>query len=267
MSGLSRFDGVEFQHHDMVSEPLLEDAMITRLLVDRNDALWIGTAQGKLYLHENGRFRPRPCPSPGHVTALLDGRDGALWAGGTRGVLRLAGDGATWIVGPGVSVTSLIETDEAIWAASRDAVLRITPGDDGATYRIERRVTEPRSWEMGTLLADPRGLLLFGNATIDRLRSATVDHIRLATMLDATLWDSIRTAQETWEIYDAYRDAHDTVWLSTATGLFRVAADGLAPGALPVNPPRRVLPYTLTGRVNRVIRDADGALWVATEVR
>jgi signal transduction histidine kinase/CheY-like chemotaxis protein len=48
---LTRFDGVRFNVIDPASVPVLADAMVLRLYVDRGGVLWVGTSKGMARLH------------------------------------------------------------------------------------------------------------------------------------------------------------------------------------------------------------------------
>ena len=56
MSGLSRFDGVQFVNFDSANTPALVNLGVKRLLVDKTGNLWVGDSTGNLLLRQGDSF-------------------------------------------------------------------------------------------------------------------------------------------------------------------------------------------------------------------
>ena len=82
--GLIRFDGVKFTVFDKENTPQLQANDIRALLVDRQDALWIGTDGGGLTRYKDGvftTFRTHDGLANDAILSLHEDARGALWIG------------------------------------------------------------------------------------------------------------------------------------------------------------------------------------------
>lgn len=80
--GLARFDGVEFKIYFPHEVPELKGMRIVALTSDKDGRLWILDADGRLVVHENGRFQSMEAEagSPGaRVGGMWRDASGAMW--------------------------------------------------------------------------------------------------------------------------------------------------------------------------------------------
>jgi ligand-binding sensor domain-containing protein len=90
--GLVRFDGLRFTVFDKSNTPELKNNIITALLEDRAQNLWIGTATGGLLKYRDRKFTAFTVTdglSSDSVNCLLQDSSGDLWIGTNGGVSRL----------------------------------------------------------------------------------------------------------------------------------------------------------------------------------
>ena len=74
--------------------PWLGSDSVTALCQDANDALWIGTANGKLLVLQNGDFRDvSRNAGRGPISSLVRNPDGLMWIGSLGGGVRGIGEG------------------------------------------------------------------------------------------------------------------------------------------------------------------------------
>ena len=98
LDGLVRFDGVRMTVVTNADVPQLPSNRLTALLVDRDDALWIGTEDGGIVRRSGSTYRTFGRTSglpPGPVFALVAERDERIWA--LVGSTWLVLDGERWV--------------------------------------------------------------------------------------------------------------------------------------------------------------------------
>ncbi len=238
---------------------------IWSLLVDRQDALWIGSNGGGLQLLRAGSVTPvgvREGLASDFAWTVLEARDGALWVGTYNGLTRLDRHGArSFHAADGLGaelVYALAEdTDGAIWAGSS--------GGGAARWDGRRftRLTRADGLGSDSVLAILRardGVLWFGTTsgltrrdargltTLTRAHGLPGDTVRvLAEAPDGTLWAGTSggvarlrggRVERTWTTRDGLRhaevrslllDPDGVVWAGTnGGGLYRLKDDRLA---------------------------------------
>lgn len=96
-NGLYRYDGNEVIHFNAESTPALQAEKITRLFVDNDSHLWIGTTDG-LTRFTLTTWRTKRMPTSDvkrtlHIASIAQGLDGTIYAGTTDGrFFRVVGD-------------------------------------------------------------------------------------------------------------------------------------------------------------------------------
>lgn len=134
-----------------------------RLLVDRQQNLWIGTIG-------QGLWRVRPRPAGGFQTdrassltgllsdgvgALLEDRDGNIWAGTTEGLNRLTPRRVSQLTDQGLVAGIEITPDRSVWVATDESLMRyVSGGDESAPTRVSLAGARLR-----TMYADERGAI------------------------------------------------------------------------------------------------------------
>ena len=90
--GLVRFDGVRFTVFDRSNTPQLRSRIITRLHVDTDGRLWVGTRVG-VVTYASGKFQAREEPGlrDGYIRAIASGNDGHVWIGADQALFEVAG--------------------------------------------------------------------------------------------------------------------------------------------------------------------------------
>ena len=286
--GVLRFDGVRNVAWRPPAGQSLPSNDIWSLLVGRDGALWIGTANG-LARWKDGTLTIYPELSGRIVLKLLEDREGTVWASGTAvpaGLLcavrgdnvRCDGEDGEF----GYGVFGLYEDRKGnLWAGSTGRLWRWKPGpptlfpmpgeDNGIQGFDEDRD--------GTLLIATRdGLRRFVNGRTEPYplsgpgQSLSASH--LLHDRDGGLWmrnlrqGLLHVHQGTTDvfsqadglsgddIYAIFQDREGSVWVSTAGGLDRFRAY-----AVPTLSGKQGL---TNGPVTSVLASTDGGLWVGT---
>jgi signal transduction histidine kinase/ligand-binding sensor domain-containing protein len=139
---------------------------VSRLLVDGNDSLWVGTEDEGLYRVAGGRaehFRGADGLSSDTVIALHQDREGSLWVATSKGIDRLR-DYRVMTLSAREGLTSdhvgsvLATADGAVWMGSLNA-LELLRG--GTVASITRRQGLPGS-NVTSLFEDRRGRMWVG---------------------------------------------------------------------------------------------------------
>jgi ligand-binding sensor domain-containing protein len=90
--GLVRFDGVRFTVFDRGNTPQLRTRVITKLHVDADGRLWVGTRVGVLtFAHGQFKAYDEPGLSDGYIRAIVSGNDGHVWVGTDAALFEVAG--------------------------------------------------------------------------------------------------------------------------------------------------------------------------------
>jgi len=122
--GLIRFDGVKFTVFDKENTPQLQANDIRALLVDRQDALWIGTDGGGLTRYKDGvftTFRTHDGLANDAILSLHEDARGALWIGTDGGGMSRYWNGR-------------FQTYNTRDGLPDDAVFAISTGPDGSLW-------------------------------------------------------------------------------------------------------------------------------------
>ena len=269
--GLARYDGQRFLvfRFDPRDKTSLSTSYVTRLLVAKDGALWVGTEGGGVNRYHPGdstfeRFLPSDAPDTlksGSILALAEGSDGKIWIGTGGGGLSVL-DPRTrkaQTFGPedglSVYVSAIVpEPDGGAWLGTDSGVFRQRPGKGfepvnnelltGSTITKLGRAREGGDLWIGT---DAAGLVRYspGTGKIKSYRAAPDDPHRL-------IHDSITAI---------YADRAGRIWVGTPKGLHTLDPKTdridrhLAESSDPMG---------LWTTANDLFEDAAGALWIGT---
>jgi signal transduction histidine kinase/CheY-like chemotaxis protein len=254
-AGLARFDGVQFTAPGIGAgrDHPMPVGVVSALLVDRDDRIWIGGADLGLARYDpvtGGFVQWRDGLSDDDVRAIAQARDGSIWVGTTKGLDRMRTDGSGFEhlgSGAGGLSSSGIEalhasTDGRVWVGGeggvdvvdRDGRPRRVAFADGTTPSVMRI----DGTALGVHFATDGGLYRLGH--------------------DGRLHRDTRLPAE--RVRHSLLDSHDTLWVAGNDGLSMVDRHGrphaiadswTAPGGLP-------------GRTVRdMFEDREHGLWFA----
>ncbi|CAN5690481.1 hypothetical protein BH23GEM11_BH23GEM11_05140 [soil metagenome] len=257
--GLVRFDGTRMTVLTPENTPGLPAAWVTRLLVDPEGTLWVGTGSGAVARMRNGTFHTVASAEQlegSTIQALLHDGGGRIWVGTeAAGLIALgsdAGDGADGgeVVRIGVEeglsdafVTSLAVDVEAgvLWVGTPRGVDLV----DLATLAVQPRVVTLDGVGPTALLAEPDGGLWVGTGGGGLLRVR--DGVILPPGPEAALGPALVTT--------LLRDRAGALWVGTnGAGLHRIFA-----GRMESLTAARGFPGDL---VRSLLEDREGNLWV-----
>jgi ligand-binding sensor domain-containing protein len=259
--GLSRFDGYAFTTYTAADG-----------LPIRNVADFIETREGEYYAATAGglaRFDPsgvrgteRPPfarvplgddPDRSAVAGVVEARDGALWCATDEGLFRVERDGVASRVDLG--------TDDRLFSVFQDRWGDVWTGAFGQVFRV-RRGGDVEAYPMPASYFGAGVERIFEDAD-GRLWVCSRGGIAIAsshTADEPVAFDRLISAATYGWITDYLRASDGTEWVTTTTGLWR-----LAPGA--GSPALERVP-SIAGACGRevwgVAEDHDGNLWLAT---
>ena len=147
------------------------------LLRDRDDALWIGTAQGllRVYHGKTTRFAHGDGLSSDSVSILFEDREGTIWVGTTNGIDRFREPAVSTISADqglsGQSTSVLAARDGSVWIGTdrgldrwhQDQMTIYDPLPSLGAFHGELTSGAPKSWrritddEIMSLFEDQRG--------------------------------------------------------------------------------------------------------------
>lgn len=309
IDGLNRFDGHEFRVHraDRSNQYALPDAAIVTLDAHPDGSVWAGTSGGHLSRHDpvTDRFYSIKLPE---IAAIAVDRDGAVWIGSARGLWYAAPDdaprmqftviddvsvaalaaramGGVWIgrvdgtvelrtsqrLSPirilhtqfdGRPVRALMETPSGeLWAAADGArLIRVDAlGRFAAEYEVplEGTFDEPR---IRALRFDGKGRIWIGGLAMGVVRFDPVEGSWLS--MRHRPYDGRSLAHD--DVASLWLSPEGTLWIGTMSGgLNRLRTD--QGGILHV----RYLPGNDASLSHSVVtaftHDDDGSIWIGTD--
>ena len=262
LSGLARFDGVEFDVFDLTNTPELGAALVLTLHVGPTGTLWIGTQGGGVTSYHDGEFERITGTEPGHVIAMAEDRKGNAWLGGHHGLFRVR-DGVVESVPPidHRVVSLLVDPEDRLWvAASRDTTPDLRVSRATEIYRLVDREIDLslrlENTSKGVLWLDHLDRVLLGAPNgITILSEGAPRRVELPDSM-AT---QVQELNPRHEFYDG------RLWLALSSGLSHAAPEDLDARRLRGSAP--VIGTEVTSRVNTLHADDHGGLWVGTEMQ
>ena len=265
--GLGRIRDSAFVTYSSVSDRRFEHS--GPVYVDPEGRTWFASAQGGLYVLQNGRVQPVPSIPPNEVVYSISGREDEVWAGRQRGGLTrlrfrngaIASQSYTEANGLAQnSAYAVYESrDGSVWAGTLNGgVSRFKDGHfttytttNGLASNTVSSILETRDGAMW--FATPAGLSSFSNGrwktytTVDGLPSPEVNC--LFEDLSGTLWSGTSAGlasfgsshfQVPTESPDVLReqilgmadDKSGRLWIATSHHVLRVPRDKLLSGAV-----------------------------------
>jgi ligand-binding sensor domain-containing protein/signal transduction histidine kinase len=262
--GLVRFDGIDFVTFDGENTPQFKSDTVYDLLEvpsgDGSGTLWISTAAG-LLSYRNGAFAAytsaQGLPAD-TVWFSYEDRRHRLWAITSAGPAFF--DGKSFAPVAGTQSAAPLNRH----ALSEDAEGTLWLGGSNGVFAVDTRPVTPRialhllsGTEVETVEFDPAHRLWIGGSEgLERYAGGTLTSVPLS-----------HPARKT-EVTDLDPGADGSMWVGTASGVIHLAKDGsvlplLNDGQDGAN--GRESHHGLDGRVDRLFRDRQGVLWVATE--
>ena len=285
-SGLSRFDGNDFDTFDHTNTAALTESSILSLLVDRAGDLWVGTDGGGLAQYHNGRFFQRGSNDGlehASIHALFEDPSGVLWVGADSGLFRLSQNGSHKFERvpdiPAMNVQAIAQDAEGRLWIGGDRLFIVGSGEVHEwrlTWLHGNQITSIQKTHDGAVwVGTLNGLWQLRDHELKFLRASDIrSSVRsLHQGGDSTLWVgtggdgvfSIRGTRVTKlktpasaigsSFFSIFQDTSDDLWLGTQAGMLRVT-----PSAITIIH----LPGISASEFGTVYLDAHGVLWVAS---
>ena len=239
--GLHRFDGYQLVsfHHDATQPHSLSSNVISRILTDKNQRLWVGTRGGGLNLyrentkdfeHINTKSADLSL-SDDNVNSLLEDSSGNLWIGTDNGVNILSNSEGTWTVkqiyqelGKPNSLShnmihSIIETNEhQIWVGTNGGGISVFDLQ-GNFIKVVKYGDRDSSTYIGkfinSLYSDAQGNIWIGTVESGLLlynpKSELFTHFQFNENDTSTISSN--------RINNIYQGAEQNIWIATDNGL------------------------------------------------
>ena len=273
------------------SEGLASDAL-TRMMVDRNGGVWIGSLEG-IYRLKGARIERFGAPdgfTNNNVRDIFEDGEGGVWIGTDSGVNRFRDATiTTWGVRKGIveEFTRAVMEDQrgGLWVGTSDGLFSIA-GEVTGRYGRQQGLL---NGAVLSLAQDASGTIWIGTngGGIHRLKGEKIEELStklgisdvpvraIVAARDGTLWlgTSAGLVQSSWksnvaprvwlradglpseQINALYEDTAGRLWIGTRNGLAVIE-----PGGKTVN--GRELGVTAT--VLAINVDTDGRLWIST---
>jgi ligand-binding sensor domain-containing protein/signal transduction histidine kinase len=251
--GLVRFDGIDFVTFDTENTPQFKNDTVYDLLQDGSGTLWISTAAG-LLSYRSGAFSAyttgQGLPAD-TVWFTYEDQHHRVWAITSAGPAFFDGQGFVPLAG------AQLASPLSRQALAEDAQGTLWLGGTGGVFAVDTRPTLPRlaqrllsGMDVEALEFDREHTLWIGGSEgLERYAGGTLTPFPIG-----------RPAKKT-EVTALAPDPDGSLWVGTATGMVHLARDG-APLPLEDHGPDE---DNGSQRVDRLFRDRQGVLWVATE--
>jgi ligand-binding sensor domain-containing protein/signal transduction histidine kinase len=306
--GLDRYDAHSFLsfRHDPANPRSLASNWIGALVEDRAGTFWVGTHGGLHRRRRDGDgFDRITLAAPGDratmtrsVTSLAEGADGQLWVGTDRGLFRIdpPGDSVTAFLHDPADASSLAsDTVRAIRIAPDGApwILTEGPGEQSALLRFSggfERFDVPQTWALsftatGDLWLDPTKPVTAGELRARQVNLSRASRITALTEAsNGRLWvgtynglfyrepdtSELRLASTSdlgagalaGEVNTIAEDRAGNIWVGTFGGVVRYDPHAKAFDHLSAQPGQ---PEGLSSNaVSGVLEDGEGRIWIGT---
>ncbi|MGK2232504.1 MAG: ligand-binding sensor domain-containing protein/GGDEF domain-containing protein [Colwellia sp.] len=239
--GLSRFDGhnfISFHHDNDLSNSLSSD-VVSRIIIDKEEKLWVATFGGGLNLYrENSqdflRFDTKTKVTPltnDTVNALFDDSEGKIWIGTENGLNILSNNNNVWSIkhikkdlGNTKSLThntihAIIETKEQeIWVGTNGGGVSIFDINGNFIKSLESTKPNVKSNSIqfiNSLFYDEAGVVWIGTVESGLLKFNLNLNTYQHYMFDESDLNSVLSNT----IEKIYRDSQGNIWIATDKGL------------------------------------------------
>tara|TARA_B110000467_G_scaffold161465_1_gene182618 strand:- start:11836 stop:15006 length:3171 start_codon:yes stop_codon:yes gene_type:complete len=239
--GLSRFDGhksLNFHHDNSLPNSLSSD-VVSRIIIDKNEQIWVATFGGglNLYRERSQDFKQFSTKKKGAILTndtineLFEDSTGKIWVGTENGLNIISQNNDSWSIkhinheaGNPSSLThntvhSIIETvDNQIWVGTNGGGISIFDIDGVFLKSLESKKSNVKSTEIqfiNSLFNDDSGHIWIGTVENGLLRydSKTKDfeHFKYdKSNVNSVLSNTIETI---------YQDSQKNIWIGTDKGL------------------------------------------------
>jgi len=240
--GLFGYDGKRYRSYAEAGSPY---HIVSAILFDRCDRLWLGTSNNGVFLFPPGEpLRPAASFLPGvEITSLHEDAGGRIWYGTPQGLGWLE-DGAAPrempLSGvPGDAVSAVTEDAKGrLWAASLSGALYLVSPPSVTVLGVKHGLPGFPLYRLlddgaGSLwISSPRGILRIAAAQMDELLAGR------RARLDVALFDR-EDGMRTPECHHlsqpaGWRDPRGGVWFPTTRGFVRVGPVGAGQAPSPV---------------------------------
>ncbi|HEY7639086.1 MAG TPA: two-component regulator propeller domain-containing protein [Steroidobacteraceae bacterium] len=246
--GLVRFDGVRFTVFDRDNTPQLRSRIITRLHVDDEGRLWVGTRVGVVMFY-SGQFREPQTPAlrEGYIRSIVSDGNGHVWVGTDQALFEVDGANVRSYgreQGLGDTAIRALEagSNGTIWAATNvGGLFRLTAG------RFENVAVSSSagSEAVRAMLEDADGALWIGteDGRLFRGRDGQFEPYAGAQNLGSA-------------VSAILRDRDGNLWVgTTGSGALRLSGD--VPSWLDMR-------ERTSNDVRALLEDPEGSLWLGT---
>ncbi len=230
---------------------LASDAL-TRMLVDRNGGVWVGSLEGvhRLVGQSFERFATPDGFTNNNVRDIFEDAEGSIWIGTDRGVNRFRDARiTTWGVRKGLTeefARAVIEDRKGrVWVATSDGLFAVTP----AGVRRYAREQGLLNGAVLSLAEDPNGTLWIGTngGGIHRMAGEKIQLVSSQLGISVVPVRAILPARD------------GRLWLGTGTGLLRASWKQ----DVPVTNIRMDAGLP-SEQISALLEDANGRIWVGT---
>jgi len=236
--GLHRFDGYQFLsfHHDSNEHSSLSSDVISRVLIDHSDQLWIATRGGGLnvYQEESQNFRRLDSKNTelkltnDNVNALIEDRNNNIWVGTDNGLNIIFRDGSNWSI---KHVFHELDNQQSLTNNSVETIIQTTNGN---------------IW-VGT-----NG----GGISVFDIQGNFIEQIKFARKVDDSALGKLITA--------LFQDSHGYIWIGTSeNGLIKYNQDSkaLVHYRYGDNDSKSISSNT----IEEIYQDSKQRVWIATD--
>jgi signal transduction histidine kinase/ligand-binding sensor domain-containing protein len=287
VSGLIRFDGLNFERPQGTDATPLPQRSVSAVYGDRHGGVWVGFGGGVgIYRMQDQEIRGYGTSeglAEGRTLGFVEDVDGTMLAVTVSGLYRLINDrwyrlGSEEGLPDGQTFAARLDRAGALWAATSEAIVR-RPRSGDRFREVNRPADVPLALSEsadGAMWGTSRtlGYRLLESERREPLKSTNVRrgnghrllHDRAGNLWVATLGQGLwfqPNGHGTLEVVDMknglsndtvrslFEDRNGDVWVGTTVGLHRFAR-------------RRVTPITDLGVVKAVEAGPDGTVWVGT---
>lgn len=254
LSGLVRFDGLQFEVFDESNTPGLQSGWVVCLFEDAQGRVWLGTETAGVGVIEDGQVHTLPVPLPGaerRVASICQDATGSVWLYTVNGELWRYGPDRTnsFLVErglPSLCRSMIAESNGPVWVGTDWSVSALAPAPDAASLDLPVQ-TNLAIRRLDLLLASRTGGLwcLAENRIVKWTTNGLVD-------LGAYPWGSAKASA-------ACEDPQGNLIVGTlGAGLFWFDAAG-RPTQVSTN---QGLSYNY---ILSLLVDREGNLWVGTD--